>query len=238
MSDISNFKYSDRLYDVVLIRSFAIILVVAFHAYYMMMVPAHFPNSMDVYRDLYYNINSLVLKFRMPLYIFISGYLFSYLENRRGKYRTFKELLTNKFKRLIIPYFVFSTLMMVTTNDFHWSTYWQLSYSHLWFITMLFWCFIFTRIQSFIPWNKNFIWKLFIGIVFFFLNIKGRLLQPIFGLDSFLLFYFWFYFGYNLFLNRDKIFEFLKKRNIIPIVSLSIIYLGGGNLYFDVRQYQ
>lgn len=227
MAEGSNFKYTDKLYDVVLIRSFAIILVVAFHAYYMMMVPAHFPRSMETYHNLYYNINCLILKFRMPLYIFISGYLFSYLENRRGKYRTFKDLLTNKFKRLIIPYFVFSTLMMVTTNDFHWSAYWQLSYSHLWFITMLFWCFIFTRILSFIPWNNNIIWKSFIGIVFFVFSIKGHLFKPFLDLHNFLPSYFWFYLGYNLFLNRDKIFDFFRSRNIILISSLSIIYLGG-----------
>lgn len=227
MTESANFKYTDKLYDVVLIRSFAIILVVAFHAYYMMMVPAHFPKSMETYHNLYYNINCLILKFRMPLYIFISGYLFSYLKNRRGKYSTFKDLLTNKLKRLIIPYFVFSTLMMITTNDFHWSAYWQLSYSHLWFITMLFWCFIFTRILSFIPWNNNLIWKLFIGTAFFVLCIKDALFEPFLDLPNFLRFYFWFYFGYNLFLNSDKIFEFLKRSSTATIVILSIVFAGG-----------
>lgn len=223
----SNFKYNDKLYDVVLIRSFAIILVVAFHAYYMMMVPAHFPDSMNVYRDLYYNINCLILKFRMPLYIFISGYLFSHLENERGKYKTFKNLLFNKFKRLILPYFVFSTLMMLTTHDFHMSAYWQLSYSHLWFVTMLFWCFIFTRLLSFLPWRNNLIWKLLISIVFFILCIQGHLFKPFLNLHNFLPSYFWFWTGYNLYLNREKIYSFMKSNSVFIISLLVMIYIVG-----------
>lgn len=223
----SNFKYNDKLYDVVLIRSFAIILVVAFHAYSMMMVPAHFPDSIEKYRHAYYFTNDILLKFRMPLYVFISGYLFSFLENKRGKYKTLQDLFFNKFKRLILPFFVFSTLMMITQNDFHWSTYWQLSYSHLWFITMLFWCFIFTRILSFLPCANSPLWKLSVGAVFFVLCIKDTSFVPFLNIDSFLKFYFWFWVGYYLFLSRDKVYVFIKKNQLIAILLLLIIYIGG-----------
>ena len=48
-----------KLYDVVIIRSLAIIMVVAFHSYGMMYAESHFPKSNTMYYDLYYNINQI-----------------------------------------------------------------------------------------------------------------------------------------------------------------------------------
>ncbi len=177
------FSKTDRLNDVVIIRSLAIIMVVAFHAYYMMFVPAHFPKTMGMYHDMYYTINCIILQFRMPLFILISGYLFSHLENDRGKYATFKDLLKNKFKHLVIPFFVFATMFMLTTNDFSWEPYYSWGYSHLWFITMLFWCFIFTRLLSFLPFSKKYWFKAFVLVVFFMLNLWPKLNIPFFAIS-------------------------------------------------------
>ena len=75
-----------KLYDVVVLRSLAIIMVVAFHAYGMMYWGL-FPDLTERYKELYYDINQFVVNFRMPLFIFISGYLFSFLEREKNKYR-------------------------------------------------------------------------------------------------------------------------------------------------------
>lgn len=56
-------KYFDnkgRLNDVVIIRSIAIIMVVAFHAYYMMMVDGHFPESAQMYNNTDYNLICMI----------------------------------------------------------------------------------------------------------------------------------------------------------------------------------
>ncbi|MCB0807227.1 MAG: acyltransferase family protein [Bacteroidales bacterium] len=49
-------------------------------------------------------VNKFIYAFHMPLFFFISGYLFS----RRKK--EFKPFLNGKIKRLLVPYFVFSIL--------------------------------------------------------------------------------------------------------------------------------
>lgn len=41
------------------------------------------------------------------MFIFISGFLFSFLHYKKHKYPKFIDLFTNKFKRLLIPYWVF-----------------------------------------------------------------------------------------------------------------------------------
>lgn len=111
----------------------------------------------------------------MPLFIMISGYLFFHLENDRGKYATFKDLFKNKFKLLIIPFYVFATVFMLTINDFFGKPYYSWRYQHLWFITMLFWCFIVTRVLSFLSFGKNVCFKAFILVLFFLLNLLPRL---------------------------------------------------------------
>jgi len=213
----------------VIIRSFAIILVVAFHAYYMMMVEGHFPASKEMYRSLYYNINCLILQFRMPLFLFISGYLFSHLENERGKYKTFKDLIHNKFKRLILPFFVFVTIFMVSINDFSWKPYYSWGYQHLWFIPMLFWCFIFTRIQSFLPFSKTMLWKTIVFISFFILtlNIIPRISIPLLAIPNFLKWYFWFYLGYHIYLTRDRFYGFILSHKVSVSIFLLTIFIIG-----------
>lgn len=221
-------KYFDekgRLNDVVIIRSLAIVMVVAFHAYYMMMVEGHFPASAQMYRDMYFNLNCLILQFRMPLFIFISGYLFSHLENDRGKYATFKELFTNKFRRLIIPFFVFATVFMLSINNFSWRPYYAWGYEHLWFIPMLFWCFIFTRLQSFVKWSKESWWKIGMLSVFFVFKILPRFDIDLLGLPNFLCWYFWFYFGYQLYLDRDRIYHFLNQHRVVYSTVLFGIFV-------------
>lgn len=219
------FSNTARLNDVVIIRSIAICMVVAFHAYYMMMVEGHFPASAQMYHDMYFNVNCLILQFRMPLFIFISGYLFSHLENDRGKYATFKELIKNKFKRLIIPFFVFATVFMLSIHDFSLRPYYAWGYQHLWFISMLFWCFIFTRVQSFAPESTKWWWKAGILLVSFLLMISGMKIIPMVGIQYLLLWYFWFYFGYQLYLNRDETFHIINKHNISISFVLAAIFV-------------
>ena len=210
-----------KLYDVVIIRSFAIIMVVFFHAYGMMYW-GHFPNSQDVYEGLYYGINQYVLNFRMPLFIFISGYLFSYLERERGKYPTLRSLVNNKFQRLIIPYFVFATLYMLSNHCFDVKELLLGGCAHLWFITMLFWCFVIVRLVSKILHNDRLSTNLIVLALSFILSFHDLNISIIMGLSSSLRWLFWFYLGYVLSPYRDSLYAFMDKRRYIPVACFSI----------------
>jgi surface polysaccharide O-acyltransferase-like enzyme len=223
------FSKTERLNDVVVIRSLAIVMVVAFHAYYMMLVPAHFPESRAMYHEMYFTFNCITTQFRMPLFIMISGYLFSHLENDRGKYATLWGLIKNKFKRLIIPFYVFATVFMVTINDFSLKPYYTWGYQHLWFITMLFWCFIITRILSFVPYNKTNSFKIVALLSLFLLSLVPRPDFTFLALTNIPPWYFWFYFGYQLYLSRDRVYGMIDNHKVISLsflILLSLVCLG------------
>lgn len=200
-----------RLYDVVFIRAFAIVLVVAFHAYAKLYAD-HFLDMKAVYHDMYFNTNQLALKFRMPLFIFISGYLFSYLESVKGKYATFSGLLKNKFQRLIIPYFIFAIIYMLTTRSFNFEKLLSGDFTHLWFITMLFWCFIFTRLSSLVPYSKCIYYKVTMLFLSFALLFVPSFLPSIIGLSNSTLWFFWFYLGYFVLPYRELLYELIDKK--------------------------
>lgn len=218
------FSKSDRLNDVVIIRSLAIIMVVAFHAYYMMMVEGHFPKSAQMYHDMYFNINCLILQFRMPLFIVISGYLFSHLENDKGKYKTLKDLFFNKFKRLMIPFYIFATIFMVSINDFKVEAYYKGGYQHLWFITMLFWCFIVTRLQSFLRFSNTIWFKIVFLVILFWISVFAPPMEPFLGIQFLRKWYFWFYFGYQIYLSRDKLYYFIDQHKYIYSVIFILLF--------------
>lgn len=130
-----------RLYDISILRSFCIIIVVFFHCYGMMYA-GHFPEMVSIYERLYFIPNQCVfINIAMPMFIFVSGYLFQYLL-MKGKYQTWSGLLKKKGLRILLPYFVFGLLFMATTSDWHPWNLLKGGYWHLWFLPMLFWSFI------------------------------------------------------------------------------------------------
>lgn len=77
----------------------------------------------------------------MPLFTFISGFLFEFIYNRSEKYKNWRYFVKNKAERLLVPFFVFGSLISISSPEFH---LYQMLYgagSHMWYCTMLFWCF-------------------------------------------------------------------------------------------------
>lgn len=56
------------------------------------------------------SIYKIIYLFHMPLFFFISGYIF---ENNINKYMDKKDFIKNKFRKLMIPYFVYSIFSYV-----------------------------------------------------------------------------------------------------------------------------
>ena len=61
-------------------------------------------------------IKDLIYTFHMPLFIFISGWLFYYTCIGRGK--AYKDMLSSKTKRLLIPFFAFTIITMLLKMAF------------------------------------------------------------------------------------------------------------------------
>lgn len=216
-----------RLYDVVVIRSIAIVMVVAYHAYGMMYWDGHFPEMAEKYKDLYLIINQYVLNFRMPLFLFISGFLFSFLESEKSKYPTFTALVKNKFKRLIIPYLIFTTIYMLTTGmGFNLKILLSGWLAHLWFIATLFWCFIFTRLSVLIPYGRTLWFKCALLTISFILLFPDLPIIGFLGIQELPEWFFWFYLGYVISPHREQLFRYLNKRKVWLFVLTAVYTLG------------
>lgn len=209
------------LYDIVFLRAISIVFVVVFHAYGMMYAAAHFPALKDTYYQIYFTLNQCVfINIAMPMFIFVSGYLFAFLR-QKGKYQNFVDLAKNKAKRILLPYFVFGLIMMATTNNFHPLALFYGSYWHLWFLPMLFWCFIIAYLLN--KWVMSFESQIIILLVSFGLSLFSVFLPPILGFQGVTIWFCWFYLGMVVYCHKDVIISNIAKYKLVYI--LIFIYL-------------
>ena len=100
----------NRLADVTLLRSIAVISLVMWHCY-CPYISWNMAVEVGIYSRLLTNI---IPDANMPLFTFLAGYLFCYLFEEKGKYKEFKSFLISKINRLLIPFLVLGTLMNLT----------------------------------------------------------------------------------------------------------------------------
>lgn len=184
-------------------------------------------------------ITNFIYGFHMPLFILISGAVYHLCIYDLHKYINKKAFLFNKFKRLIIPYFIFGlfyvTPVMIIfkfTNESLFSyiiknIFLCVDSRHLWF---LYYLFIYFILYYFIFQNKDnfkFLFSLFaIYLIIYLLNI------PIISNIS----YYAIYFNFGFILNKycSKYYSFIEKFKylIIPlIIGYSfLIYFSSNNL--------
>lgn len=105
--------------------------------------------------EVYWWIGESAYSFMLPMFVFVSGYVWSYQREILQKKDSFKQLVTKKFKRLYVPSLIFSTayflifhrveLVMGGGNQLITTLMHIISgYGHMWFLPMLFWTFVFT----------------------------------------------------------------------------------------------
>lgn len=115
--------------------------------------------------------------------------------------------------------------MMLSVNNFSYDPYISLSYMHLWFIPMLFWCFIFTRLQSFLPFSNKWWWITIVSIGFIWCYASKLAIPRVMGFPAFFKWYIWFFIGYNLLHYREQLYRFIDKycQLLIPLLLLGFI---------------
>lgn len=123
-------------------KAFAIVLVVIGHFY-----PAVVPCSYGLLHDIIY-------MFHMPLFMFASGYIYISYGRKPDSIKTYKAFIIKKFKRLMIPYFATSVIVItiklamsgvlkvdnpVSATDYINILYLPSAGYFLWFIWALWW---------------------------------------------------------------------------------------------------
>ena len=200
---------SKRLDNISILRVLCILVVVFFHCYGMMYAEAHFPETVTEYKHLYFIPNHCVfINIAMPMFVFISGYLFEYLL-QKGKYPTWGNLLQKKGVRILLPYFVFGLLFMATTGKWHPLQLLNGGYWHLWFLPMLFWCFILG--YAIYRTKLNIFFEAIIFSLTFIGSFTPTFIPKWFGLHAITQWFYWFYLGMLIYKYKETIYEYIEK---------------------------
>lgn len=214
---------NNRLDYISIIRILCIITVIFFHCYGMMFWDSFFPATTEKYKDLYWNVNQyFLINIAMPMFVFISGYLFKFLLGI-GKYPTWGNLLYKKGLRIILPYFVFGVFFMIATNDWSTKTLFKGVYWHLWFLPMLFWCFIIGYLVHRLIKDKGILYKSVVLLVLYTGTLFPIFLPNIFGSHYISKWLFWFYGG--MFINEHKQIIYAKIKQYKLYLLFVLLYL-------------
>lgn len=211
----------NRLDYISILRTICILVVVFFHCYGMMYTEAHFPETVSVYKQWYFTLNQCVfINIAMPMFVFISGYLFEYLL-QKGKYPTWSNLLQKKGVRILLPYFMFGLFFMATTNDWHPLQLFTGNYWHLWFLPMLFWCFI--SGYAIYKLKLSFIAEAILLLITFATSITPSFLPTWLGIRYITQWLYWFYIGMLIYKYKDTLYQYINKYKLcLPILICSI----------------
>ncbi|WP_396590097.1 acyltransferase family protein [Allomuricauda sp. R78024] len=159
-------------------------------------------------------LGSYISTISMPLFVFISGFLYCYLRNNLKKYKTYPILVKKKVKRLLIPFLLLSPIYIYFFLDFN-STLEFLNYiwagpGHLWFLSMIF--LLFLLFYPLEPYFKKNILKSIVIILFLFSlspithYIGIPTLAKVFKYLPF------FYMGYLFHLKNEIVLHYLKGK--------------------------
>lgn len=201
-----------NLDEVSFIRPILIVLLVLYHAMAIHTGNWELPTGCEQI-PVYKFVGRLAYSFMLESFVFISGYVYAYQVSINGA-RSFWELFIKKFKRLIVPCWIFGVVYLIlfenAANGIV-SSIIQISQGvgHLWFCIMLFICFmviwIFIKVK--VPlWIITII--LFTMSLFSFIELPARI--------SLAMYYLLFFFaGYCCWGIRDKIFAKQSRATVI-----------------------
>lgn len=208
------------LNDVVILRVFFIIVLVLYHSF------APYCGSWGMTDGVrpsaeYYWVGKISYSFGLALFVFISGYLLGYNTNRKPDQLTANKCIFKKAKRLLIPSVVFSSVYFLLFFDHNVSALRGLytivnGCGHLWFLPMLFWCFVGVWMMEKLKVNPALV--LGISVVASILAVGNLPMQ----LSRTALYFIYFYVGYGI---QRGYFDALKPhRNLTPIIGAAILW--------------
>lgn len=159
-------------------------------------------------------ILSFLYLFHMPLFVFVSGAVYSYQYEMLGKRYGLKRMISTKTKRLLIPYLFFGFVVMLPLMvccgfresfvDYAYNGIFLSKDSrHLWFVLMLFEVFIvFWVMRKIVEIIKLPKWTLL--VLSFVLMLLSSKIPYIFQLNMTANYLFWFAIGYDFMMHKDN----------------------------------
>lgn len=212
------------------LKVLTLILVVIGHNKYI--IPY---NDNEIIHCIFTGINPVIYSFHMPLFFILSGIVYRICLNN-GKYTSFTNLVSRKYHRLIIPFFITSIFIVfpiyfLTSNsnqsviDIFIQTITVQNAQHLWFILDLFLIFIILYYP--IKYLKAYV---LLPLFLFFYVESYR--SDIIIVQRLLTYIVWFYIG---FLGEGKIYGYKSSifKTILSICLFFVSYYLYNKIYFS-----
>ena len=209
-------KINERLDDVELIRPITILLVLIYHSF-AIFTGAWNPTYNFENISAYYWLAKFSYSFMLPCFVFISGYVYYHKQKHSTHTINFIQFSYKKFNRLIVPSIFFSLLYYLifvhkgqefNLNSFLFDIIGGVG--HLWFLPMLFWCFILANLME--KLNVKIYFKLVIlGII----SLISFTIKIPLGINHAFNYLFYFYLGLFVIQNKDYIVKITSDAKII-----------------------
>lgn len=223
------------LSDVILLRFFTILAVVLGHSSIL------YVDSWSVFNPLvdsafFATLRAYINVFQMPLFIFISGYIYYFNRVEKDKYHQFLPFVKNKFYRLLIPFLTVAVLYVLPIRlHINYAPYQGeslpglflkhvvlgIDIGHLWYVQALFNIFVlFHLIEK--PLRKLPSWQRL--VILFGLNVISVFIPNVFNLTATIRYLLYFYLGYSV---RGKAIKAPEKFNALPLLAFFVLHLSG-----------
>ena len=204
-----------KLDEIALMRTILTLLIVCLHAFTCFQGGWAKPEGyVDI--PLYKWIARTAFAFTLESFVFISGYLLAFQQITLKKHRDLR-IVKSKFKRLLIPSVIFSILYFFVFYQYDGFGHFLYDIlngcGHMWYLPMLFWCFI-----GVILLNKCRINDVYILLFMAFLNICWPISLPL-QLSRSFYYIFYFYLGYVIYKNS----EYVKQKISLKYLIISIL---------------
>ena len=163
--------------------------------------------------------------FQLEAMTFISGLLLGYQCMRKPGYMNFHSCVVKKVKRILLPCVIFGVAYYWMFDDMS-ASFLHMTYEvlngcgHLWFLPMIFWCFVLTYLITLKIHHSKCKYVLIISLLFLLFN--PLIILP-FGLGILGRYYFFFYLGFCL--KQGWIsFPFMGRKNLMLALFLFLCF--------------
>ncbi|KAA6332145.1 hypothetical protein EZS27_019312 [termite gut metagenome] len=212
------------LNDVVLMRVFAIFLLVILHSF---TIYGHSWSPPASFKDIrfYWWIAHITSYARLEILVFIPGYLMAYQANRNKLNLVFWNFTKKKATRLLLPCIFFSTIYMALFFSKFSSLIPRIIYNssagHMWFLPMLFWTYLMGYV--YIKRERRIFTKKSYTMLFFAMLTIFSIIPLPFMIGSAFYYLFYFILGVMMYRNKDIIIEnFCCKKYICLLTAVFI----------------
>jgi hypothetical protein len=210
-----------QLADANIIRPIIILLLVIMHSFTMYAGSWTMPEGIENVRA-YFWVGKIASSFRLEMFVFISGYLFAFQVYELKKKYLLKDIAFNKFKRLIIPSIFFSLLYVILFRPLSFKWVYDIfnGAGHLWYLPMLFWCFIGSYFLMKIKMDEKL--KL-LGLLV--LSMLSPIVSPLpLRIGTAFYYLFFFYWAIYIYIEREREGIIRKYAKAKMIVIISVVF--------------